>query len=350
MLIKPLQEKGCEGMSPARRTARAFHFTPAAHRFTYNATGDSIHRSRLPRLLSSMIETSRKLHLRGLMLSTAGIVILSPDALLLRLVGNTDIWSVIFYRVLFMGGALALGLFVHYGRRFGTAFRQIGWLGLASAVLLAASNFGFVGAITHTTATNTLVILATTPLFSAVFGWLMMGETVHLRTWLSILAAIAGIVFIFHDSLGMGNWLGDLMALGVAFVWGLNLVVVRMAGRRDMTPSLCISGFLAAAISFPLSSAPGAINAHDLAILAILGCLVLPLAFGLFIRGTHYVPAAEVALLAPIETVLGPIWVWIGVGETPSAASLAGGAIVLVAIILNFVLALRHPDQALSEP
>ncbi|HJO97085.1 MAG TPA: DMT family transporter, partial [Rhodospirillales bacterium] len=237
------------------------------------------------------------------MLSAAGIVILSPDALLLRLVGNTDIWTVIFYRTLFMGGALALGLLVHYRRRFIPAFRQIGWLGLVSAALLAASNFGFVGAITHTTVTNTLVILATTPLFSAVFGWLMMGEKVRLRTWLSILAAIAGIVVIFHDSLGMGSWLGDLMALGVAFVWGLNLVVVRMAGRRDMTPSLCVSGFLSAAVSFRLSSAPGAINAHDLIVLAILGCLVLPLAFGLFIRGAHYVPAAEVALLAPIETV-----------------------------------------------
>ncbi len=293
-----------------------------------------------------MIETSRKLHLRGLMLSAAGMVILSPDALLLRLVGNADIWTVIFYRVLFMAGALAIGLFVHYRRKFGAAFRRIGWLGLASAALLAASNFGFVGAITHTTVTNTLVILATTPLFSAVFGWLMMGEKVRPRTWLSILAAIAGIAVIFHDSLGMGNWLGDLMALGVAFVWGLNLVVVRMAGRRDMTPSLCVSGFLAAAIAFPLSAAPGAIDGHDLAVLSLLGCLVLPLAFGLFIRGTHYVPAAEVALLAPIETVLGPIWVWIGVGEAPSAASLVGGAIVLGAIIFNSVLALKHQDQS----
>jgi drug/metabolite transporter (DMT)-like permease len=297
-----------------------------------------------------MTETSRKLHLRGLMLSSAGIVILSPDALLLRLVGNADIWTIIFYRTLFMGGALAVGLVLHYGWRFATAFRRIGWLGLASAALLAASNFGFVGAITHTTVTNTLVFLATTPLFSAIFGWVMMGEAVRLRTWLSILAAIAGIVVIFHDSLGMGNWLGDLMALGVAFVWGLNLVVVRMAGRRDMTPLLCVSGFLAAAIAFPLSTAPGAINAHDLAVLALLGCLVLPLAFGLFIRGTHYVPAAEVALLTPIETVLGPIWVWIGVGEEPSAASLVGGAIVLAAIIVNSVLALRHPDQAVAAP
>jgi drug/metabolite transporter (DMT)-like permease len=293
-----------------------------------------------------MTETSRNLHLRGLMLSAAGMIILSPDALLLRLIGNADIWTVIFYRTLFMAGTVALGLMVHYRRCFLTAFRQIGWLGLASAALLAASNFGFVGAITHTTVTNTLVILATTPLFSAVFGWLVMGERVRLRTWLSILAAIAGIVVIFHDSLGVGNWLGDLMALGVAFVWGLNLVVVRMAGRRDMTPSLCVSGLLSAAISFPLSSAPGAINIHDLVVLAILGCLVLPLAFGLFIRGAHYVPAAEVALLAPIETVLGPIWVWIGVGEVPSIVSLVGGSIVLAAIVVNSVLALREPHQA----
>jgi drug/metabolite transporter (DMT)-like permease len=177
-----------------------------------------------------------------------------------------------------------------------------------------------------------------------------MGEKVPPRTWLSILAAIAGIVVIFHDSLAIDDWLGDLMALGVAFVWGLNLVVVRMAGRLDMTPALSVSGFMGAAVAFPLAAAPAAIDGHDLAVLAVLGCLVLPLAFGLFIRGTHYVPAAEVALLAPIETVLGPIWVWIGVGEVPSQASLLGGVVVLAAILVNSVLALRRRDQAVSGP
>jgi drug/metabolite transporter (DMT)-like permease len=278
-------------------------------------------------------------HARGLALSAAGMIVISPDALLLRLIRDAGAWDVIFYRSLFTGLSLAVVLAVRYrGRLFGL-WRGVGRAGAASTLLMGLSNFAFVGAILNTTVANTLVIIATMPLFGAVLGWLLIGERLRPRTWIAIAVAFAGIMVIFADSLGSGNWTGDLMAMVAALMQATNLVVLRTAGPRDMSGTVCLSGFASAAILAPFAT-PAAVGAHDLGVLALLGLVVLPLALTLFIAGARTAPAAEVALMALLETVLGPLWAWIGVGEAPSARALAGGALVVAAMVFNAALAL----------
>ena len=295
-----------------------------------------------------MADASPNTYARGLALSALGMIILSPDALLLRLVEDAGVWDVIFFRTLFMGLSLGLVLAISHGARIPRLVAGAGRALAFSALLMGASNMTFVGAITHTSVANTLLILATMPLFSAVLGWWLIGERVRPRTWAAIAAAFAGVVVIFSDSLGGGHWAGDLMAASTAFLQGLNLVVLRKAGRGIMMPALCLSGFLAAALAWPMA-APASVTAADLAILAVLGFAILPLSLALFLGGTAHVPAAEVALLALIETVLGPLWVWIGIGETPTAMTLAGGVVVVAAIVLNAALALRR-RRGVIEP
>jgi drug/metabolite transporter (DMT)-like permease len=257
----------------------------------------------------------------------------------LRLIRDAGAWDVIFYRSLFTGLSLAVVLGVRYrGRLFGL-WRGVGRAGAASTLLMGLSNFAFVGAILNTTVANTLVIIATMPLFGALLGWLLIGERPRPRTWIAIAVAFAGIMVIFADSLGSGNWIGDLMAMVAALMQATNLVVLRTAGPRDMSGTVCLSGFASAAILAPFAT-PAAIGAHDLGVLALLGLVVLPLALTLFIAGARTAPAAEVALMALLETVLGPLWAWIGVGEAPSARALAGGALVVAAMVFNAALAL----------
>ncbi|HJO69082.1 MAG TPA: EamA family transporter [Rhodospirillales bacterium] len=280
-------------------------------------------------------------HAHGLAYSAAGMIVISPDALLLRLIRDADVWEIIFYRSLLTWLSLAVLLTFRYrGRLFGL-WRGAGRAGAASAVLMGVSNFAFVGAILNTTVANTLVIIATMPLFAAVLGWLLIRERVRLRTWIAISVAFSGIVVIFAESLGTGNWIGDLMAMTAALMQALNLVILRTTGPRDMSGAVCLSGFAGAALLLPFAS-PAAVGAHDLGILALLGLVVLPLALTLFIAGARTAPAAEVALMALLETVLGPLWAWLGVGEVPSVRALAGGALVLGAILANALLALRE--------
>jgi len=288
-----------------------------------------------------MAEGSRNLYLRGLVLSGSGMIFISPDALLIRLITEADIWTIIFYRSLLAGISLAVILGLRYRARLWRLWRGVGGAAALATPLMVVSNFAFVGAIMHTSVANTLVLVATMPFFSAVLGWFLIGERVPRRTWIAIAIAFAGIVVIFTGSLGGGGWMGDLMAALVALSQGLALVVLRKLGQRDMTPTVCLAGFLGAAVTLPLAT-PAAVNPHDLMVLALMGILVLPLALTLFISGVRYVPAAEVALMALLETVLGPIWAWLGVGEIPTTLSVTGGIVVIAPIVGNSVLALRR--------
>jgi drug/metabolite transporter (DMT)-like permease len=287
------------------------------------------------------------LYLRGLALSALGVVILSPDGLLLRMASEAGAWEIVFYRSLFMGlgmGAILALKCKGANNREQTAWRwrditPVVWL---VAVLIASSNVGFVGAIVHTSVADTLIIMATLPLFSAVLGLALIGEAVRPRTWVAISVSFIGVVVIFFRGAGNGDgaWQGDLMALFSAFSMGLALVVLRKWEHKDITPILCLAGFIAALAVLPWAR-PAAIDGRSLAILAFLGFILLPLALTLFFAGIKHVPAAEIALLALLETVLGPLWAWAGGEETLHSVSLIGGAIVVLAIAANAVLAIR---------
>ncbi len=282
---------------------------------------------------------------RGIMMSGAGMLILSPDGLLIRLVGNASTWDVVFYRSVFVASALGLFLLFKQRGRIGSIFRNFGRSGWISCSLMTASNLSFIVAISNTSVANTLVLVATMPFFSAVLGWFLIGEAVKPRTWVSIALATMGIFIIFSGSFGDGNWLGDLLAVATAFLMALNLVVLRKARERDVTiPALGLSGIFAALIVLPLAQ-PMEVNSIDLVYLAIMGFFVVPVSLVLFLGGAKYAPAAEIALLALVETVLGPFWAWLGVGEVPSSNALIGGAVVISAIVLNALFGMRNAKK-----
>ena len=277
--------------------------------------------------------------MRGIALSASGMLIISPDGLLLRLVEEAGPWDMVFYRSLF--SAIILGIVAFLRPRMGgvAAPLHLCRFTFASALLVGVANVCFVGAIVHTTVANTLVILAAMPLFGAVLGWMMIGEKVRPRTWVSIFVAMAGVVAIFADSMGGGDWLGNSLALATALFLALNLVVLRRAPHVDILVALSLSGFVGAIAVWPVS-APLAVSGHDMVLLAVLGLVVLPAGSALFFAGTRFAPAADVALVALLETVLGPIWVWLGVGEAPGVQVLVGGAVVLGAVTANALLAM----------
>ncbi len=282
---------------------------------------------------------------RGILMSGTGMLILSPDGLLLRLVGEASTWDVIFYRSVFITMALVAYLLMKNHRVLLSFWRTLGKAGWISALLMAASNLTFVGAIANTSVANTLVLVATMPFFSAILGRLLIGEAVKPRTWLSITLALGGIFIIFSGSFGGGNWLGDLLAIVTAFIQGLNLVVLRTARERDVTvPALCFSGILAALIVLPMAQ-PMAVTSNDLNYLMLMGFVIVPVSLVLFLGGARYAPAAEIALLSLVETVLGPFWAWIGVGEVPSSEAIIGGSIVIAAIALNALFGVRGQRQ-----
>ena len=168
------------------------------------------------------------------------------------------------------------------------------------------------------TAANTFVLMSTGPFFVAVFGWIFLRERVPPRTWIAIAVALAGITLMFADGLGAGRSLGNALALGVATAFALNVVVLRrMHASVDMVPAVMIAGLISIVVALPFALRAGAE-------------FFLPLT-----GATRYLAAGEIGLLSLIETILAPIWVWLGVGERPSALAFAGAAIVLGALLAN---------------
>ena len=226
-------------------------------------------------------------------------------------------------------------------------FTSLGAVGWIAAIVLTGNQIGFVVAIRSTSVANTLLILATVPMFAAGLGWLVAREAVPGRLKVAIVVSLMGVLFILGNSVSSGRMIGEMAALVTAILYALYIVLLRKADNDVMLPTLCLSALFAACLTWPFA-APLAVGRSDILILAFLSYLPLPTAFVLFFSGTRYIPAAEVGLLALLETVLGPVWAWLGLGEAPSSMSLVGGGLVVGAIATNAMLAMREAPN--KEP
>jgi drug/metabolite transporter (DMT)-like permease len=276
---------------------------------------------------------------KGLTLAVLGVLILTPDTVLMRLVG-ADAWTILFWRGLLMTVGYVGLLAARYRSGCIAALLGIGRIGATVTVLFAVNTILFVVAIATTTVANTLVIMAAAPLFAAVIGRLFLGERPPLRTWIAIAIAIVGIGVIVGDGLSVGTWTGDLIALAAAVALGGHFVLVRAARPVDMMPAVGLSGLLVAAIAL-IAADSLALTPVQFGWMALLGLLILPISFGLLTMAPIYLSAAEVGLVVLLETVLGPLWVWLVMGEAPSGHALIGGAIVITALVMNFALKRR---------
>jgi len=273
---------------------------------------------------------------RGLLLVISGIVLLSFDGLLVRLV-QADGWSIVFWRGLLM--FIALGAF-SLSASSRASLRAKPLPGAASAVLLALISIFFVLAIVHTTVANVVVILSTAPLFAALFTRFLLCEAVALRTWLAIGVATLGIVLVFAGSFSASDLLGNGYALLSSAALGANLTLLRRHASLARMPLIALGGLVAALIALPKAQPFGLDSASYLA-LGIMGLVQMPLATLLINSATRYLPSAEVALFYLLESVLGTLWVWYVLNEVPATATLYGGALVIATLVVHAGCTLR---------
>ena len=293
----------------------------------------------------------RSEHLKGLLLTFTAVLILSPDALLVRLIA-CDLWTLLFWRCLLTGVMMALFLAVRYRRKFWHSFIATGRTGLLSALVLCCGSLLFVSSLKQTAAANTLIILAATPVFSSLLSALFLREKIARRTWLAIFICFAGILLLFAGSLKSGLLFGDLLALGATLMWATNLVILRRGRAVNMIPANVLGNLLVIPIALLLGAEPLAVTSADAGYLLLLGGLVLPVSFAMITLGPRYLPAPEVSLILLTETILGPIWVWLALAEVPQATTLLAGLLIVGTLLLHTLLSLRMamrqtPDAAL---
>jgi drug/metabolite transporter (DMT)-like permease len=265
--------------------------------------------------------------------SIAGVVTrhLSPD---LQAHGRFEItfWRSLFAAA-FVGGYLLL-----VRRDVTGSLRRAGVPGLLSGAMWATMFICFMLALTLTTTANTLIVLAVAPLVTALLAWALLDAPVAPRTWFAIGIAMAGIVWMFAGSLRVespASVLGMLIAFGAPLASAVNVVILKKRGHAvDLVPAVFLGGIISAGLMLPLAL-PSIATRGDVALLALLGFAQLGLPCMLLVIAARHLAATEVALLALLEVVLGPLWAWLGAGEVPAATTVAGGVLVLTALLIN---------------
>ena len=272
----------------------------------------------------------------GLTITLAGVLILSPASLLIRL-ASTDPWNV----VLWQGVLMAVVLMAARVLRSGFSSLAIGRLGLLAAALFAIDYILFVMAITRTNVANTLVILAITPMFAIVGNRLFLHEPVERRTWIAVAAGMIGVAVIVARSVTSGSMTGDVAALGAAASLAGAIVVLRKARSQDMVQALSVGAVISAVVALPFAL-PMSLEASQVGYLVLFGGVVVPLSFFLIFLGPRFITAPEVSLLMLAETALGPMWVWLATNEEPAPEAFIGGSIVVGAIVIHSLASLRQ--------
>jgi drug/metabolite transporter (DMT)-like permease len=271
--------------------------------------------------------------------STAGVVTRASSV--------TNGWEAAFWRSLFLCAVVAVLVIAQHRGAAARSLLAMGWPGFVSSLAWAAMLTCFMLALSLTTVANALLMFGVLPFFAAIAGRLFLGERVAPHTWLAIAGAAAGIGVMFHDSLRAGNVAGSLIALVVPLAAAANTVAVKLGrGRVDLVPALLAGAAISVLIAWPLAG-PFSATPRDLALYGGLAVFQLALPCVLLVRVVlPRLSAAEIGLLSLLEIVLGPLWVWLALGEEPGGTIVTGGLVVLAAVAANEGISLAMERRA----
>jgi drug/metabolite transporter (DMT)-like permease len=246
-------------------------------------------------------------------------------------------------RAVFAGLSLLLYVAVVERGRVLHACRSVGLAGVGVAVCVAIASGGFIVALNHTTVARVLFLLALAPVLAAALAWMFLGEPIGRRTMLAMAMALVG-VGVMVGTPGGGNFVGDGLGFMTALAFAVALIITRHRQDVSMAPATILSQALLILVFAPFAT-PSEISGEDTLWLALLGAGQIGLGLVLLTIGARLIPAAQVALITLLEVVLGPIWVWIALGERPDNGTLIGGVIVIAAIVVQ-TRGERAPDAA----
>ncbi len=268
------------------------------------------------------------------------VMFITPDSLFIRL-SNVDTWGLVFYRGIIPFFTVFFGMLLIYKLSFFKILITSGYHGLIYIGTFSLTNITFVVSIQNTNVANTLVMIATAPIISAILGAIFLKEPPDKKTWISIIVTFVAIIYIFFDSLKLGNFYGDILGFITAMGLAVGAVTIRSAKTKNLVPAAVV-GKLFVAI-FALFFIESFVLANkDLIIIPLMCILCVAIPFVLVTIAPRFIPAAEVNLFFLLETIIGPIWVWLIIKEQPSIETLYGGAIIIITIAIHSFLKLKN--------
>ena len=276
---------------------------------------------------------------KGSLLAFVAVLFITPDSLFIRL-SSIDTWGLVFYRGIIPFLVVFFVMLIIYRLKFFKLLSTSGIHGFIYIITFSITNIAFVVSIQNTNVANTLVMVATAPMISAILGSIFLKEPPDKKTLISILITFFAVIYIFFDSLRVGNFFGDILGFITAIGLAVGAVTIRSAKTKNLVPAAVVGKLLVAIFaSFFIQSYT--LVDRDLLIVPIMCILCVAIPFVLVTIAPRFIPAAEVNLFFLLETIIGPIWVWLIIKEQPTIETLLGGVIIIITLAIHSFLKLR---------
>ena len=276
---------------------------------------------------------------KGSLLAFVAVMFITPDSLFIRL-SNIDTWGLVFYRGIIPFFTVFFGMLLIYRLNFFRILFTSGYHGLIYVGTFSVTNITFVVSIQNTNVANTLVMIATAPMLSAILGAIFLKEPPDKKTWVSIIITFLAVLYIFFDSIKIGNFYGDILGFITAIGLAVGAVTIRSAKSKNLVPAAVVGKLFVASFAL-LFIENFALVGSDIFIVPLMCILCVAIPFVLVTIAPRFIPAAEVNLFFLLETIIGPIWVWLIIKEQPSIETLFGGAIIIITIAIHSFLKLK---------
>lgn len=276
---------------------------------------------------------------KGSLLAFVAVMFITPDSLFIRL-ASVDTWSLVFYRGIIPFFTVLIGMLLIYKANFFKMLFTSGRHGIIYIITFSITNIAFVVSIQNTNVANTLVMIAMAPMLSAILGAIFLKEMPDNKTWIAIAVTFFAAIYIFYDSLQLGNIFGDLLGLVCALGLAVGAVTIRSAKTKNLVPAAVV-GKLLVAIFAIFFIETYALVGRDLLIVPLMCVMCVAIPFVLVTIAPRFIPAEEVNLFFLLETIIGPIWVWMVIKEQPSLETIQGGIVIILTIAIHSFLKLK---------
>ena len=276
---------------------------------------------------------------KGSLLAFVAVMFITPDSLFIRL-ASIDTWSLVFYRGMIPFITVFIGMLLIYKLNFFSMLFNSGYHGIIYILTFSVTNITFVVSIQNTNVANTLVMIAMAPMLSAILGAIFLKEPPDKKTWIAIGITFLAAVYIFYDSLQLGNIFGDILGLITALGLAVGAVTIRSAKKKNLVPAAVVGKMFVAifAIFFVESYV---LSEKDLIIVPLMCLMCVAIPFVLVTIAPRFIPAEEVNLFFLLETIIGPLWVWMIIKEQPSIETIQGGLVIVITIAIHSFLKLK---------
>ena len=261
----------------------------------------------------------------------------STSGLIYRLIEEATSWQVLFYRSLALLIMLTLLLGFRYRLKFFRVFSGSLKPSLIGGFCLGIAFTGFILALENTTVPNAMFILAVAPFTTALLGRVILGESILSYMWVCMTATVIGLSIMVGEEISLGRGLGELSALIAALGFSGMTVSLRYNRKNDLLTTIFLASLFAtifAVLILTIRDSSFILQTIDWIYSCGMGIFQIGLGFMLYTKGAPYLKAVELTLLSLTEIIVGPILVWVVIGEAPTSNALIGGTIILGAIAM----------------